>query len=123
MVKLNINTIKGLTKPEEELFRELVSIFNQHQEANNIKTRYYEGHIPLSEVNLGIALPSGFQNLKIDCNWGSKAVDVLASRSMFDGFVYVVEWLYRWPWHFYCKPLPQWAVKAQAVHIVVGCKS
>ena len=87
MVKLNINTIKGLTKPEEELFRELVSIFNQHQEANNVKTRYYEGHIPLSEVNLGIALPSGFQNLKIDCNWGSKAVDVLASRSMFDGFV------------------------------------
>jgi hypothetical protein len=87
MVKLNINTIKGLTKPEEELFRELVSIFNQHQEANNVKTRYYEGHIPLSEVNLGIALPNAFQSLKIDCNWGSKAVDVLASRSMFDGFV------------------------------------
>jgi hypothetical protein len=87
MVKLSINTIKGLTKPEEEQFRKLVAIFNQHQDSNNIKTRYYEGHIPLSEVNLGIALPTAFQNLKIDCNWGSKAVDVLASRSMFDGFV------------------------------------
>ena len=87
MVKLSINTIKGLTKAEEAQFRDLVHIFNQHQDANNIKTRYYEGHIPLAEVNLGIALPDGMRRLEIGCAWGAKTVDVLAARSMFDGFV------------------------------------
>lgn len=35
----------------------------------------------------GIALPSGLGRLEIGCAWGAKTVDVLASRSMFDGFV------------------------------------
>ena len=65
----------------------LVTIFNKHQTANAMKRRYYEGHISLNEVNLGLALPKGMRNLEIGCSWGEKCVDVLASRSMFDGFV------------------------------------
>ena len=38
-------------------------------------------------MNLGIALPYGIRRLQIGCSWGAKTVDVLASRSMFDGFV------------------------------------
>lgn len=41
----------------------------------------------MNEVNLGIALPEGFSGLEIGCEWGAKTVDVLAARSMFDGFV------------------------------------
>ena len=43
--------------------------------------------VTLGEVNLGIALPDGMQGLEIGCAWGAKTVDVLAGRSMFDGFV------------------------------------
>ena len=49
--------------------------------------KYYEGHVALKDVNLGIALPQGIRNLEVGCSWGQKAVDVLAARSMFDGFV------------------------------------
>ena len=38
-------------------------------------------------MNLGIALPQGLRGLEVGCSWGQKAVDVLAARSMFDGFV------------------------------------
>lgn len=65
----------------------LVRTFNACQPGNAIKRRYYEGHIRLSEVNLGLALPNGMANLEIGCAWGEKAVDVLAARSMFDGYV------------------------------------
>lgn len=65
----------------------LARTFNSHQSGNALKRRYYEGHIRLSEVNLGLALPNGMANLEIGCAWGEKAVDVLAARSMFDGFV------------------------------------
>jgi Phage portal protein, SPP1 Gp6-like. len=41
----------------------------------------------LSEVNLGIALPDGMQGLEIGCAWGANAVDVMAARSVFDGYV------------------------------------
>lgn len=66
---------------------ELVHTFNACQAGNAMKRRYYEGHIRLSEVNLGLALPQGMANLEIGCSWGEKAADVLAARSMFDGFV------------------------------------
>lgn len=65
----------------------LARTFNECQSGNALKRRYYEGHIRLSEVNLGLALPQGMANLEIGCAWGEKAVDVLAARSMFDGFV------------------------------------
>lgn len=75
--------------PEQELNRlqELAEIYNYHLAKNQLKDRYYDGQIPLSEVNLGLALPKGMRGLEIDCSWGAKTVDVLAARSMFDGFV------------------------------------
>lgn len=84
---LSIGKVNGLTAVEQANLNELVAVFNSHAVKNELKARYYEGHISLSEVNLGIALPKGMQGLEIGCEWGRKCVDVLASRSMFDGFV------------------------------------
>ena len=89
MVKLKSDIVRafGLPIEEQKLMQELVNVFNAHELPNKVKEKYYEGHISLSEVNLGIALPDALRKLEIGCAWGEKAVDVLASRSMFDGFV------------------------------------
>ena len=84
---ISVDNIVGLDIEEKQRFAELVKQFNSHQFKNYQKNRYYEGKISLSEVNLGIALPKGMQGLEIGCSWGAKTVDVLAARSMFDGFV------------------------------------
>lgn len=85
----NIEISEVLNFPNEEMDRlkDLIETFNAHREKNEIKNRYYEGKISLDEVNLGIALPDGLMKLEIGCAWGAKTVDVLAGRSMFDGFV------------------------------------
>lgn len=87
ILDLNVNNIFGLTDAERADLQALIAVFNLHQGKNAQKERYYEGHIRLSEANLGIALPKSFSNLEIGCSWGAKTVDVLAGLSMFDGFV------------------------------------
>ena len=86
---LNIvpGSVNGLTTEERNMLSDLLQIYNSHSLKNIEKDRYYEGKISLNSVNLGIALPDGLARLEIGCAWGSKCVDVLAARSMFDGFV------------------------------------
>lgn len=79
--------VSGLPAPEYNRLLKLVEVFLSHQSGNEKKNRYYEGKISLNSVNLGIALPEGMRGLEIGCAWGAKTVDVLAGRSMFDGFV------------------------------------
>lgn len=80
-------SIRGLTQYEANALQDLINIYEAHHGKNVEKDRYYNGNIALSEVNLGIALPNGLNKLEIGCAWGAKCVDVLAARSMFDGFV------------------------------------
>ena len=87
MNALSPNNIIGMDIEELEVFTKLLNVYNYYLSKNQIKDRYYEGRITLREVNLGIALPDGLQRLEIGCAWGGKTVDVLAARSMFDGFV------------------------------------
>ena len=84
---LSIGYVAGLGAVENELLQKLLATYNNHIFNNQQKNRYYEGKIRLGEVNLGIALPEGMSGLEIGCAWGAKTVDVLAARSMFDGFV------------------------------------
>ena len=77
----------GLTDVERKQLKDLIDRFNYYSSRNALKRKFYEGHVTLGDVNLGIALPNGLQNLEIGCEWGAKTVDVLAGRSMFDGFV------------------------------------
>lgn len=79
--------VRGLPQSEAQKLANLIKIYKTHASKNLIKEKYYDGHIPLSQVNLGLALPQGLAGLEIGCEWGAKAVDVLAARSMFDGFV------------------------------------
>ena len=77
----------GLDDTSRVKIHDLIAVLNYHESKNKLKDKYYNGNVTLSEVNLGIALPHGFRDLEIGCEWGAKTVDVLASRSMFDGFV------------------------------------
>lgn len=77
----------GLDDYTAAKLQKLVNVYTAHSIKNEIKDRYYEGKIRLGDVNLGIALPDGMTGLEIGCAWGAKTVDVLAARSMFDGFV------------------------------------
>lgn len=84
---IDVSGIIGLPTIEKERLKKLIDVYGIHFSKNNVKERYYEGKVSLNEVNLGIALPDSLSKLEIGCAWGAKAVDVLASRSMFDGFV------------------------------------
>lgn len=86
-MQLTVGKVQNLPDYEQLLLNDLVTVFNAHNSSNRKKIRYYEGHVTVGEVNLDIALPRGLRNLEVGCSWGQKCVDVLASRSMFDGFV------------------------------------
>jgi hypothetical protein len=79
--------VAGLPIVEQVKLQKLVDVYTNYQMKNAQKERYYEGKVTLGEVNLGIALPHNMRGLEIGCSWGAKTVDVLAARSMFDGFV------------------------------------
>ena len=87
MTTLNFGTVQGLTGQELRKLRELANLYEYHRIRNAVKDKYYEGHVTLNDVNLGIALPDGLKKIEVGCNWGQKAVDALACRSMLDGFV------------------------------------
>lgn len=87
MTNLQFGHVNGLTDTEQANLLALANALDYHQSRNATKDKYYEGHITLNDVNLGIALPDDLKKLDVGCNWGQKAVDVLAARSMFDGFV------------------------------------
>ena len=87
MLTITLGNVVDLPEKEQKQLEELVNSYNAHAFKNDEKDRYYEGKISLGEVNLGIALPDGMRRLEVGCSWGAKTVDVLAARSMFDGFV------------------------------------
>lgn len=86
-MEINFGKVDGLPEEEQYKLDELVNIYKFYEVKNAKKRRYYNGKISVGEVNLGIALPQSLSRLEIGCEWGAKAVDVLAGRSMFDGFV------------------------------------
>lgn len=86
-MELSFGHVNGLPEEERIKLNELVYVYLYHKSKNRKKRRYYNGNITLGEVNLGIAIPGNIAKLSIGCEWGAKTVDVLAGRSMFDGFV------------------------------------
>ena len=69
---IDVGTVVGLPQREQDMLRELLEIYQSHYTKNWEKEKYYEGNIPLSDVNLGIALPFNMKSLQIGCAWGSK---------------------------------------------------
>ena len=66
MTTLNFGAVAGLTEGERRQLSELVQVFEYHQSQNAVKDKYYEGHVTLGDVNLGIALPQGLRNLEVE---------------------------------------------------------
>lgn len=87
MIDLSTCNVRGLPGRERDYLQRLHEVSALHAAANDVKERYYDGKISLGEVNIGIAIPKSMRGLEVGCSWGAKAVDVLAARSMFDGFV------------------------------------
>lgn len=79
--------IAGFPIEDANRLQKLLEVYDANISKNQTKDEYYEGKISLNSVNLGIALPNSLGKLEIGCAWGAKTVDVLASRSIFDGFV------------------------------------
>ena len=86
-ISITPQNIVGFPMQEAERLSKLLTLYQAKFNKNAEKNRYYEGNIPLSQVNLGLALPKNLSQLEIGCAWGAKCVDVLAARSIFDGFV------------------------------------
>lgn len=86
-LEMMFGSVANLPPEEAAMLQDLEHVYFRHAFKNAQKDKYYEGHVSLGDVNLGIALPRGMQGLEIGCSWGAKTVDVLAARSMFDGFV------------------------------------
>lgn len=81
MQTLNFGYVQGLTQEEQKQLRDLADAYNYHQSRNAAKDKYYEGHITLNDVNLGIALPQGLRNLEVGCSWGQTYMGALIAAT------------------------------------------
>ncbi|MFK5257114.1 hypothetical protein [Propionibacterium freudenreichii] len=77
--------VKGLSPDDQDELTKLMQIWATKAERNGLRRRYYDGHARLRD--LGISIPPQLKHTPTVVGWPAKAVDTLASRSMFDGFV------------------------------------
>lgn len=78
--------VVGLTPDDQEKMEELVKLWREKLARNQLRKKYYRQKNTLKD--LGIAIPPNLKDLEASLGWASKAVDMLAVRSRFDGFVY-----------------------------------
>lgn len=76
----------GLTDYERDALRRLYDVWRTKLSRNQLKKKYYRSKNTLND--LGIAIPPKLKTLETVLGWPAKAVDILAARSKFDGFVY-----------------------------------
>lgn len=75
----------GLDPEDAKIVRDLVREWRVRLPRNQLRDRYYLGHVPLKDI--GVAIPPAIRD-KIDprIGWAKKAVTALADRVRFDGF-------------------------------------
>jgi hypothetical protein len=77
----------NITADENALITELLKTWREKLTRNALRNKYYESKIHVKSI--GISLPDSLVKLAdVHLGWGAKAVDELAIRSRFDGFVY-----------------------------------
>ena len=84
-----INGIKnadGLNNTQKDIIDNLVRVYNKNLSRNQMLHEYYDGDITITDFGVEVDKEA----LKDDavCYWPQKAVDVLAERIRFDGFVF-----------------------------------
>lgn len=76
----------GLSESEIAIFNELLTVWQMKLPGNIENEEYYEQRNPLKD--LGIAIPPSCKDVQTNVGWATKAVDMLAERSVFDGFTF-----------------------------------
>ena len=74
-----------LREQDRLLFNKLKDILKNKSRRNTIRQKYYDGKIELKD--LGISIPPDLRRVETVVGWPAKAVDMLAARSLFDGFI------------------------------------
>ena len=74
----------NLTGDEVATFNALLAEWQRHLSSNIRNEAYYEGKV--KPVSTDSSMPDDLRNLGIVSGWGGKCVDVLASRSVLEGF-------------------------------------
>ncbi len=83
--QLQIVNAEGLPPDIRDIWNDLYYTWNSKLERNILRTEYYNGQNKLK--NLKIAIPPSLENIEEVVGWPQKAVDALANRIVFDGFV------------------------------------
>lgn len=81
--------VEGLTEYEQDAFKRLFKVWHTKLTRNQLRMRYYRKKNSLKD--LGISIPPQLKTLETVLGWPAKSVDMLAARSIFDGFVYEEE--------------------------------
>lgn len=81
----SVASAAGLSDGDRATVRELVDVWRRKRHRNVVRSAYYDMH--RAARDLGIAVPPSLRELEQVCGWPAKAVDSLAVRSQFDGFV------------------------------------
>ena len=76
---------EGLQEKDRDTVRALSQLYEQKLTRNLLRDRYYE--MKQKPKDLGISVPPHLKKLEQVIGWCAKAVDSLANRSQFDGFV------------------------------------
>ena len=84
---LETPVVNGLSETENKYLDKMFAQLRQTRPDNYRRSRYYDGEIPLRD--LGYAMPPKLKNRAAACvGWAAKSVDMLAVRSVFDGFTF-----------------------------------
>lgn len=84
-IPMAIASADGLADRDRETVRALYALYERKLSRNLLRDRYYE--MKEKPQDLGISVPPHLKNLEQVIGWCAKAVDSLANRSQFDGFV------------------------------------
>lgn len=83
----NVLSAKGLGIQEKNQLDRLIQVWSAKLLNNQLRRDYYYMHVNVD--NIGIAVSQEFSRLlNVSCGWPAKAVDMLAERSIPDGFAF-----------------------------------
>lgn len=80
-----ISSVAGLPEEETETLNRLLELWQSKLKRNQLRYAYYSYKNTLK--NFGIAIPDSLASVETVVGWPTKAVDSLAVRSRFEGFV------------------------------------
>ncbi len=85
MSLFEITTVQNLPDKERAMLNDLIKVWSNKLTRNEKRMRYYLGKNKIKD--LGISIPPSLRDIETVVGWPAKAVDALAVRSRFEGFV------------------------------------